>query len=93
MPSRLDIEAILYGEIGRTRIMLDKARADFNEAVSEVPSSLPHPDGTQRIVNARRSESLARENYMAALGEFSLFIQSGTIPARLRGDAPIPHRG
>src|SRR5205814_1334447 len=36
----------------------------FEAIMAEIPSALPHPDGTQRIHNASRDLSAARKGFM-----------------------------
>src|SRR5436190_4064202 len=38
----------------------------FDAVTSQIPSRIPHPDGTQRINNASREVSLARAELMRA---------------------------
>ena len=44
-----------------------KAAAEaFEKVVADIPSEIPHPDGTQRITNASRRLSKARDEMMEA---------------------------
>jgi len=56
----------------------------FEAIVANVPSGLPHPDGTQRILNASRTLSAARQEMMRAHGRLHDFLTRGTIPEDLK---------
>jgi hypothetical protein len=83
MLSRFDIEVILYDEMERRKRALAKIRKEFDEAVTDATSGLPHPDGSLRISNARKLESAARSSYLVAMRELNRFILDGEIPERL----------
>jgi hypothetical protein len=82
--NRVEIERILFEEMERTRVLYEKARADFKETVAEIPSYIPQPDGSLRILNAGKSQEQARLAYMTALNEFNGFIVEGIVPVRLK---------
>jgi len=52
--------------------------------MSQVPSGLPHPDGTQRIRNASRELFRARKEMMTAHRRLDNFIESGIVPEDLK---------
>jgi hypothetical protein len=54
--------------------------------MSDIPSGLPHPDGTHRIRNASKKYYATMDDYQRAIDEFNEFIKDGTIPERLAGD-------
>jgi hypothetical protein len=60
----------------------NEARADFE--ASMVPGGLPHPDGTQRIINASRRLSMARKNMMTAHNRLDSFLETGSVPGDLK---------
>jgi hypothetical protein len=80
-----NLEIFLLNEIKRTREAYDKTRIGFSAVSSDIPSGIPHPDGTTRIKNARRDNSAALEEYMRALREFNDFIISRKVPDRFKG--------
>lgn len=44
----------------------EQATEEFEEVIGQIPSGLPHPDGTQRIKNASAKLSTARKELMKA---------------------------
>ena len=55
----------------------------FQDA-SHAPSGLPHPDGTQRVLNASRAYSAALEAVNAAVKRRSDFLLTGLTPDDLK---------
>jgi len=53
--------------------------------MAEVPSGLPHPDGTHRIRLASREYSGALAEAVSAMTRLNEFLVSGTIPPDLKG--------
>jgi hypothetical protein len=56
------------------------ASAAFLEVTSQVPSGLPHPDGTQRIRNISHELAFARTALMRAHSRLDEFLVSGSAP-------------
>jgi hypothetical protein len=56
----------------------------FEAIVADVSSGLPHPDGTQRIINASRKLSAARQEMMRAHERLHDFLARGIIPEDLK---------
>jgi hypothetical protein len=56
----------------------------FEAVVADVPSGSPHPDGTQRIHNASRKLSAARQEMMRAYERLHDFLIRGIIPEDLK---------
>ena len=56
----------------------------FIAVMGDVPSGLPHPDGTQRIHNASRELSAARKEVMKAHTRLNEFFGRGIIPEDLK---------
>jgi hypothetical protein len=79
-----DIERILREKLRLAEQSFETAKNDLREVTSEVPSGLPHPDGTQRIENAGISYRKAIARYSSALDQFSTFIIDGTVPEDLK---------
>lgn len=59
------------------------ASAAFLAVTSEVPSGLPHPDGTQRIRNISHELAFARTALMRAHSRLDEFLVSGFAPEDL----------
>ena len=56
------------------------ASAAFLDVTSQVPSGLPHPDGTQRIRNIAHELAFARTELMRAHSRMDTFLVSGIAP-------------
>ncbi|MEO8049884.1 MAG: hypothetical protein ABI833_05665 [Acidobacteriota bacterium] len=56
------------------------ASAAFLEVTNQVPSGLPHPDGTQRIRNISHELAFARSALMRAHSRLDTFLVSGIAP-------------
>ena len=54
--------------------------AAFLDVTSQVPSGLPHPDGTQRIRNIAHELAFARTELMRAHSRMDTFLVSGVAP-------------
>lgn len=52
----------------------------FHAIMGDIPSSVPQPDGTQRINNTYRELSLARREMMRAHARLSHFLDTGVLP-------------
>jgi len=59
------------------------ASAAFLEVTNQVPSGLPHPDGTQRIRNISHELAFARTALMRAHSRLDAFLVSGIAPEDL----------
>jgi hypothetical protein len=46
----------------------------------DIPSGIPHPDGTERIRQARREVALSQENYLRANKRLRDFLVNGIVP-------------
>ncbi len=52
----------------------------FHAIMGDIPSSVPQPDGTQRINNVYRELSSARREMMRAHSRLTHFLLHGTAP-------------
>ena len=77
------ITRILTDELATARSRHASARERFDRVIQEVPSGVPHPDGTQRIHAAGREINAALEAYLYALKRFSDFVLYRIVPADL----------
>ena len=57
---------------------------EFNAVTSDVPSFIPHPDGTQRIHNASHRLTEARNAMMKAHDRLNDYLERGTVPEDLK---------
>jgi hypothetical protein len=60
------------------------ATVAFDAVTRDIPSALPHPDGTQRIHNASRGVSLARVELMRAHNRLNDYLKRGIVPDDLK---------
>jgi hypothetical protein len=69
-----------FDEAQQRRIEASKR---FTEVMDDVPSGIPHPDGTDRIKMASREYKDSREAASAAMKRLSDFMIRGIIPPEL----------
>ena len=55
----------------------------FDCLVKEVPSGLPHPDGSHRIHAAGREANIALEAHVYALKRYTDYVLHGIVPGDL----------
>ena len=79
-PEEQNIRAILQRELIVATAQAHAATDAFHAMVDDIPSALPHPDGTQRIHNVYRELSIARRRMMEAHSRLGDYLVSGTIP-------------
>ena len=82
-PEEQNIRAILQRELVAATARAHAATDAFHAIVDDIPSALPHPDGTQRIHNVYRELSIARRRMMEAHSRLGDYLVSGTIPENL----------
>ena len=63
---------------------VNAASEAFIAVMGDVPSGLPHSEGTQRIHNASRELSEARKDVMKAHTRLNDFLGQGIIPEELK---------
>jgi hypothetical protein len=78
------IHEILREEFEAAKRRMNFASVKFNEVVRDIPSGLPHPDGTQRIHNVGRELADAREKLAAAIARLNDFVSREVVPEDLR---------
>ena len=78
------IQNILVNEIVEATARTNTASQAFLEVMGQIPSGFPHPDGSQRIHNASRELSTAREDLMRAHTRLDEFLKSGIVPEDLK---------
>jgi len=62
----------------------DLTSAIFDEVSRDIPSGLPHPDGSQRIANASRDFTHALKEVNRAVQRIADFQIRGIVPEELR---------
>jgi hypothetical protein len=62
----------------RAREQADRAAAQFQEVIAEVPSGIPHPDGVVRIRQAAAACQRTLREVQNASGDFAKFVSGGS---------------
>ena len=57
--------------------------------MGDIPSGLPHPDGSLRIQNAAHALAAARNEVMRAHSRLDEFLARGVVPGDLEPDARL----
>ncbi len=78
------IYAALQQDVTAAEERAHAANAAFREVMQDIPSNLPHPDGTQRVLNVCRLLSVARREMTDADSRLNDFLVHGTVPAHLK---------
>jgi hypothetical protein len=82
--SDAEIRNILHREFQGAEGRAKAAIAAFAAVTTEIPSGLPHPDGTQRIHNASREVSLSRIGMMKAHNRLKDYLARRIVPEDLK---------
>jgi len=82
----------LYEDVQTATLRAKQALVEFNTVMRDVPSGIPHSDGTQRVRNVARELSMARMNVMKAHTRLNDFLTQGVIPEDIRraGGVAVP---
>jgi hypothetical protein len=83
-PSQHAIYAALQQDVAAAEERANAANAAFREVMQSIPSNLPHPDGTQRVLNVCRLLSAARREMTEADTRLNDFLLHGTVPEHLK---------
>ena len=78
------VHDVLTEQFEAAKRQMNIASQRFNEVVRDIPSGLPHPDGTQRIQNVGRELADAREKLAAAISRLNDFMTREVVPEDLR---------
>ena len=78
-----DIGRRLAQDLDHARREYDRTKVRFDVIMREVPSGIPHPDGTLRLQQAGKESRRALELYTKAVDRYSNFLLHGTIPEDL----------
>jgi hypothetical protein len=78
-----EIRQLLQDDFDAAQQRRVAASKRFAEVMGDIPSAIPHPDGTDRIRLASREYSASREEATAAMKRLSDYLIRGTIPPEL----------
>lgn len=82
------IRAALQRQILTSTARAHAASQELIAIMSDIPSGLPHPDGSQRIQNAARALAAARTEVMKAHSRLNEFLAGGGVPGELEPGDP-----
>src|SRR5258708_4775687 len=83
-PTKRETRAKLVHSLHEATMRTEAATEAFTAVTGDIPSGLPQPDGVQRIHNASRNLSVARDEMMKAHKRLNDFLQHGTVPDDLK---------
>jgi hypothetical protein len=75
---------IMHRELDAAKARASVATAAFNAVTSEIPSGIPHPDGTLRIHHASQEMDQSRVGLMIAHNRLNDFLSRGVVPDDLK---------
>jgi hypothetical protein len=78
------IRTILMEALTEATARSHAASQAFTAVMGDIPSALPHPDGTQRIHNVSRELSAAQNEVMQAHTRLNEFLSRGIVPEDLK---------
>jgi hypothetical protein len=84
-----EVRTILMRDLVQATARANALSDEFKAVMGDVPSALPHPDGTQRIHNVSRALSAAREEVMKAHTRLNDFLSRGVVPEDLNQDSGV----
>jgi hypothetical protein len=76
---------LLQVELNAARKRVALASETFDAVIREVPTGIPYPDKVQRIRNASRDYSDARDSVAIAVKRMNELVLNGIIPDDLKG--------
>ncbi len=79
-----NIHAALIQDLSKATRRAEVAATDFNATIGNIPSRLPHPDGTQHISNTSRKLTAARKEMLDAHNRLNDFLTRGIVPEDLK---------
>jgi hypothetical protein len=84
VPYSNDIARVLRNDVFRAKRAYEVAHSEFMAVANDIPSQLPQPDGTARIINAGKAYRSTMDIYSRTLREFNNYIATGDIPDRIK---------
>ena len=77
------VQAVLVKALAEARLRTDSAFAEFTTTMNDIPSTMPPPDGVQRLHNASIKLAVARHKLMEAHTRLNDFLDRGIVPEDL----------
>ena len=78
------VQLTLVHQLNEMTIRAQSAAMEFNAIADDIPSFLPHPDGTQRLRNASLDLTLARHEMMKTHYRLNDYLSRGIVPEDLK---------
>ncbi len=85
MVTRNEVARVLLGEVDRKKTAYQRAHAELQYVAADIPSGLPAPDGSDRLINAGKTYRLTMGDYDQAVREYNDFVIKGLLPERFKG--------
>jgi hypothetical protein len=82
--SRDETDRALRDNLDRAKLLFECARVEFKAMMHDIPSGLPHTDGTAEMQQAGNLYRSAMKDYRRAAEEFSDFLFHDIVPYRLK---------
>ena len=79
----VDVRTVLARALTDATLRAESASVEFKAVTGDIPSFIPQPDGTQRIHNASRALSAARDEMIKAHKRLNDFLNTGIVPEDL----------
>jgi hypothetical protein len=70
-------------ELLEATLRVEAASTEFKSIIADIPSGLPHPDGTQRIQNSSRKLAAALRRRERAHNRLDDYLSRGIVPEDL----------
>ena len=78
------VRAVLARALTDATLRRESASMEFNAVTADIPSSIPQPDGTQRIQNVSRALTATRNEMMRAHNRLNDYLSRGIVPEDLK---------
>jgi hypothetical protein len=78
------VHTVLVNALGNATTEANSANRDFNHVLSDVPSGIPHPDGSSRVADASLKAAGARRELMDSHNRLNDFLSRGIVPDDLK---------
>ena len=72
----------LVHDLTEATVRFEAATREFTSILDDIPSGLPHPDGSQLIQNASRELAAARKEKERAHNRLDDYLRRGIVPER-----------
>jgi len=89
MVIRNEVARVLLGEVDRKKTAYQRAHTEFLSIAADIPSGLPTPDGTDRLINAGKMYRFTMGDYDQALREYNDFVRKGLLPERFKDKSGV----